>query len=102
MPTQNVNLTPALDSFVKEQITKGYFNNASEVHRAALAAMAKEEEERLLRLERLRAEVQVGLDAYEAGDFVVTNNEQGLDELLEGCFEKAMKRFDETSGETAA
>ena len=38
MPTQNVNLTPELDRFVKEAVARGEFNNASEVHRAALAA----------------------------------------------------------------
>ena len=63
MPTQNVNLTPELDRFVKKVVKSGAFNNASEVHRAALLAMAREEEERDLRLRRLRREIQVGLDS---------------------------------------
>ncbi|MEO8425511.1 MAG: type II toxin-antitoxin system ParD family antitoxin [Verrucomicrobiota bacterium] len=63
MPTQNVNLTPKLDRFVKNAVKKGEFNNASEVHRAALSAMARELEERELRLARLRQEIQTGLDS---------------------------------------
>lgn len=63
MPTQNVNLTPELDRFVKKAVESGAFNNASEVHRAALSAMAREEEERELRLLRLRQEIQLGLDS---------------------------------------
>lgn len=67
MPTQNVNLTDALDLFVKKQVESGMFNNASEVHRAALARMARQEEERALRLERLRQEIAAGDADIEAG-----------------------------------
>ncbi len=68
MPTQNVNLTPELDRFVKEAVESGEFNNASEVHRAALSAMAREQEERALRLARLRQEIQAGLDSGSPGE----------------------------------
>jgi antitoxin ParD1/3/4 len=102
MPTQNVNLTPALDSFVKEQITKGYFNNASEVHRAALAAMAKEEEMRLLRLETLKAEIQKGLDDFEAGRVIETNTPEELEQFMENCFQEAMQRLEIADAERVA
>jgi putative addiction module CopG family antidote len=68
MPTQNVNLTSVLDSFVKKQVQSGYFNNASEVHRAALSAMCKLDEERRYRVERLKVEVQKGIDTLAEGD----------------------------------
>lgn len=67
MPTQNVNLTDTLDLFVKKQVESGLFNNASEVHRAALARMARHEEDRTLRLEKLRREIAVGEADIEAG-----------------------------------
>jgi antitoxin ParD1/3/4 len=67
VPTQNVNLTPALDRFVKRAVKSGAFNNASEVHRAALTALAREDEERELRLARLRQEIQAGLDSGRPG-----------------------------------
>jgi len=52
-----------LDRFVKRAVKSGTYNNASEVHRAALAALAREDEERELRLSRLRQEIQLGLDS---------------------------------------
>ena len=67
MPTQNVNLTDKLDHFVKAQVESGLFNNASEVHRAALAQMARQEEERRLRLEKLRQDIALGDADIEAG-----------------------------------
>ena len=102
MPTQNVNLTPELDAFVKKQIASGYFNNASEVHRAALGAMAKEEEMRQAKLERLRAEIQLGLDDLDAGRFIETNGPEELERFMDDCFEAAMKRFDEVCTEEVA
>ena len=75
MPTQNVNLTAELESFVKEQVQSGYFNNASEVHRAALASMRKAEEERQLKMERLKIEVQKGLNSLDAGDTLESNSD---------------------------
>ena len=91
MPTQNVNLTPQLDRFVKEVVESGQFNNASEVHRAALAAMAKEREERGLRLVRLRQEIQRGLDS--GAPVEVT----GLDAFMDECLDKALSESRENA-----
>lgn len=87
MPTQNVNLTPELDRFVKKAVESGAFNNASEVHRAALIAMAREEEERELRLLRLRREIQLGLDS---GTPVEISN---LETFTDECADDARKDF---------
>jgi antitoxin ParD1/3/4 len=91
MPTQNVNLTPQLDRFVKEVVESGQFNNASEVHRAALAAMAKEREERELRLVRLRQEIQLGLDS--GAPVEVTD----LDALMDECLDEALSESRENA-----
>jgi antitoxin ParD1/3/4 len=45
MPTRNVNLTPQLDSFVTSRIENGRYENASEVIRAALRRLEREEKE---------------------------------------------------------
>ena len=82
MPTQNVNLTSELDTFVKSQVKSGDFNNASEVHRAALSAMRKNEEERNLRLDRLRSEIQKGISDVENGRATVIENSDDLKNLL--------------------
>lgn len=87
MPTQNVNLTPELDRFVKKAVKSGAFNNASEVHRAALLAMAREEEERELRLRRLRHEIQLGLDSGPSVEIA------DLDRFMDECVKEARKEL---------
>ena len=84
MPTQNVNLTPQLEGFVKSQVSSGFFNNASEVHRAALSEMARREEERQLRMERLRLEAKRGLDDIANGRFQEISGADGMAACLDG------------------
>lgn len=102
MPTQNVNLTPVLETFVKTQVSLGHFNNASEVHRAALAAMARQEEERQLRLEQLRREIQRGIDDVDAGRSVRIVSAKSLGAMLDGCFDKAVQHLELTNAEPAS
>lgn len=80
--TSNVNLTPELEQFVKSQVTSGHFNNASEVHRAALSAMAQCRQEREIHLERLRREVNLGLNDLEAGRSSEFDSHDALDAHL--------------------
>tara|TARA_R110002111_G_scaffold136172_1_gene202037 strand:+ start:70 stop:363 length:294 start_codon:yes stop_codon:yes gene_type:complete len=91
MPTQNVNLTPELEEFVKTQVSSGYFNNASEVHRAALSYMAREEEERQLRLEQLRQEISIGQKDLDEGRFVEFDSHDALDGHLNKLCDKAIQ-----------
>jgi antitoxin ParD1/3/4 len=60
MPTRNVNLTPELDSFVLSRVESGRFENASEVVRAALRTMEREERAFEAKLEALRAAIDEG------------------------------------------
>ncbi len=102
MPTQNVNLTDTLDTFVKKQVAMGNFNSASEVHRSALASMARLEEERQLRMELLRREVRIGLDDVKAGRTAKISSAKGLSSLLDGCLERTITRLEEANAETLA
>jgi antitoxin ParD1/3/4 len=45
MPTRNINLTAKLDSFIAAKIEGGRYENASEVVRAALRTLEREEKE---------------------------------------------------------
>jgi antitoxin ParD1/3/4 len=45
MPTRNVNLTRELDNFITAKIENGRYENASEVVRAALRHLEREEKE---------------------------------------------------------
>lgn len=54
MATRNVSLTDELDRFIEDQVQSGLYQNASEVVRDALRALAAQKEEQAARLARLR------------------------------------------------
>ena len=54
MPTRNVNLTDGLDRFVREKVESGRYENASEVVRAALRTLEREEAQYEAKLSALR------------------------------------------------
>src|SRR5579871_5288221 len=61
MPTRNINLTPELDRFVAQKVSSGRYSNASEVMRAALRALEREELGYEAGLAELRAAIDKGL-----------------------------------------
>src|SRR6267143_456789 len=54
MPTRNVNLTDELDHFVLKKVKSGRYENASEVVRAALRTLEREEKQYEVKLAALR------------------------------------------------
>lgn len=60
MPTRNVNLTETLDRFVAKKVKAGRYENASEVLRAALRSLEREEREYESKLAALRAAIDEG------------------------------------------
>lgn len=60
MPTRNVNLTDELDRFVLSKVKGGRYENASEVVRAGLRTLEREEREHEAKLAALRAAVDDG------------------------------------------
>lgn len=60
MPTRNVNLTDELDRFVLRKVESGRYENASEVVRAALRTLEREEEQYEAKLAVLRAAIDEG------------------------------------------
>jgi antitoxin ParD1/3/4 len=61
MPTRNVNLTPELDDFISAKIESGRYENASEVVRAALRELEREEKEYDLKMAALTLALEEGL-----------------------------------------
>jgi antitoxin ParD1/3/4 len=59
----NISLTPHLEEMIREKIASGSYNSASEVVREALRLMEQEDQLRSLKLQRLRKDVQEGLDS---------------------------------------
>jgi antitoxin ParD1/3/4 len=60
MPTRNVNLTAELDRFVATKVKSGRYENASEVVRAGLRNLEREERQYELKLAALRAAIDEG------------------------------------------
>ena len=60
MPTRNVNLTDELDRFVLAKVESGRYENASEVVRAALRTLEREEQQYEAKLNALRTAVDAG------------------------------------------
>jgi antitoxin ParD1/3/4 len=60
MPTRNVNLTDELDRFVAKKVKTGRYENASEVVRAGLRTLEREEEQYEAKLSALRAAIDAG------------------------------------------
>ena len=60
MPTRNVNLTKRLDSFVAAKVKSGHYDNASEVLRAALRTLEREERQYEAKLAALRVAIDEG------------------------------------------
>jgi antitoxin ParD1/3/4 len=60
MPTRNVNLTDELDDFVLVKVKSGRYENASEVVRAALRTLEREEQRHEAKLAALRAAIDEG------------------------------------------
>jgi putative addiction module CopG family antidote len=61
MPTRNINLTPELDRLVAKKVGSGLYANASEVMRAALRLLERDELEQKVKLSALRAAIDTGL-----------------------------------------
>jgi antitoxin ParD1/3/4 len=60
MPTRNVNLTDELDRFVTKKVSSGRYENASEVVRAALRSLEREEKQYEVKLSALRRAIDEG------------------------------------------
>ncbi len=60
MPTRNVNLTHELDRFVSTKVKSGRYENASEVVRAGLRTLEREERQYEVKLAALRAAIDQG------------------------------------------
>ena len=60
MPTRNVNLTDELDRFVAKKVKTGRYENASEVVRAGLRTLEREEQQYEAKIAALRAAIDAG------------------------------------------
>lgn len=69
MPTRNISLTREQDALVEELVDSGDYQNASEAVRDALRVLQQRRREDKLKLQALRAQLKLGVDALRRGDF---------------------------------
>lgn len=86
----NVSLTPTLEKFVADQVAKGLYNNASEVHRAALRELFHKEEERQKKMVLLDDALQLGIDAIANGEFQELSSPQESDSIFSEIRERSL------------
>lgn len=77
----NVSLTPELEKFVQQKVKTGRYLSASEVIREALRLLEERDMQRLMRIEKLRQEVAVGIEQSDRGE--IFDGEEVVAELLE-------------------
>jgi len=75
----NFSLTPSLEQFVRDKASTGDYNNASEVIREAIRLLKEKDELRAIKLEQLRAEIRLGDEAIEQGQYTDINSKKELD-----------------------
>lgn len=66
--TLNINLTPHLEEMVRQKVSGGLYNSASEVIREALRLMEERDQLRALKLEHLRQDIREGLESGLTGE----------------------------------
>jgi antitoxin ParD1/3/4 len=86
----NVSLTPELEKFVNKLVTKGRYQTASEVVRDSLRLLEDREKLRQIKLKELRAEIQIGIDQANRGQFAKPE-----DVTPEAIHARGMKRLAE-------
>ena len=83
MPTRNVNLTKELDRFVASKVEGGLYANASEVMRAALRLLEKQEREYEEKMAALRVAIAEGDASGDAEEGVFERLYAYIDKLAE-------------------
>jgi len=77
----HISLTDRLDDYVREKVSTGLYNNASEVIREALRLKIAAEETDEIKLQKLRDAIDPALQQAEQGDCVPFDMDTILTEL---------------------
>lgn len=92
MPTRNVVITQRQADMIDALVEEGVYQNASEVLREGLRLVQEHRDIHAAKIAALRSAIQVGVDAYEAGDYIVFDDDDTLDAHLSMLTERAIDR----------
>lgn len=88
----NVNLGAQWEAFIDQNLKSGRYVSASEVVRDGLRLLQEREQFRQLRMDELRRNVKVGLDALDRGEYLEFD-EEGLKAYLDDANAQGEKRL---------
>jgi antitoxin ParD1/3/4 len=89
MPQRNVTITEHQDKFVKAVLKSGQYGNVSEVFRAGLRLLEREEQARLIEQEIIQRNIEKGIIDIREGRYTPIDTS---DELCEFFAAKQTKR----------
>lgn len=90
MPTRNVVLTEHQASLVERLVLSGRYQNASEVLRAGIRLIERQEAEAEARLQGLRQAVQTGVADIGAGRFTLLETPEAISRHLAAPTEQVL------------
>ncbi len=89
MPSRNVNLTEHYDNFITAGIEVGRYGNASEVVRAALRLLERQEQEEQAKIEWLRGVSEAAFAALDRGEGIALRAGEDIDAFVDGIIVEA-------------
>lgn len=92
MPSRNINLTSHYDAYVSQALASGRYKNASEVVRAGLRLLERQEAEDAAKLEALRQAIREGVADIERGKVSTLMDDAGIDAFFDGITEEVELR----------
>ena len=100
MPTRNVVLTEQQEDFVKQMVSSGRYQNASEVLREGIRLIQRQEEKYEAQLTGLRQAAKIGIADIDSGSFQSFDAPEQLYRHLEELARDAMGEHSlESTGE---
>ena len=60
--TMNINLSPQLETMIRQKVTSGFYTSASEVVREALPEIEIQDQMQAIKLKQLQQDISEGLD----------------------------------------
>lgn len=89
----NISLTPELEKYVHKQVASERYQTASEVIRQAIRMMQQSEAYDKARLEALRQDIQLAVDASDRGEYVELRTAQERKAFLEDIKKRGRERL---------
>lgn len=95
MPQRNVTITAHQDRFVEAVLASGQYGNVSEVFRAALRLLEREEQARVMEQEIIQNNIAKGIEDIKAGRYTEAGNLDELAQFFAGIRAERNSRIEE-------